>query len=255
MRRNILVVILCLLITSPLKCQIQEWDYSVRVHGGTDNFYVNLLGELIMAATVSYAANDRCYEWVKYMPTYDWNVCIPSVQGDKLSRRSSYMGLPWKDNSVGDFSVGLDFRASHLLSVWGYYVNLDYKNQGFEHAGNRIIGHFLSPGAGLSVRPIGIRYDVKPLVEIGVAYDIPLEISKNTEFMKDVIRGGFVGVFSAGVAIASWHTSFSIQYSRNFYNLINTKYEHDGELPFADSNWTNQYVSLKITHFWNIKGI
>ena len=257
MRRK-LIIFIFILVSSLSYSQIKPWDYSVRVHGGTNNFYVNLLGEAVMAAAIPYiagAASDDDFLWTKYMPVYDWHVGIPYntiPPDDKIEQRNGYFAAPWK-GGVGDWTIGIDFRANHLLSHLGYYVDLDYKNQGFVYNDQKYTAHILYPSAGIIIKLLDFNYAVQPIIELGGGYDIIVGYSAKNGTHENMFRGGIVANLALGVAVTRWHTMFSLQYSQNCYNSMKQEFETaDSTMPFAYSKRLNADIALRVTYFWKL---
>lgn len=255
--KKLISIFVIVFIFNSCFCQIIRWDYSVRLHGGTSNLWLGTLGTGIMAATIPYVAeeDDDDFSWVKYMPVYDWMFGIPSnvyPSGCTMSNRNKFSSLPW-ETGVGDSFIGIEYRANDLLSCFGYYINFDYKNQGLIFGDDKYTVHKWSPGLGVYFKLADFTSKIQPVLEIGAAYDFAFKSKSPYDYDKEAFNSGFVGIASLGLAFSKIHTMFSIQYSRNFYNFFNEKYESNmGLTPFQGLKRNNSYIMFKITHFWKL---
>lgn len=254
--RKIIYTIILFLAYNYMYGQIHNTEYSLRLHAGSSNFYMGLLGTLVMVSTIPYVEDDddSDYAWVKGMPIYDWMVGIPAVANPlgspKMKSRAGYFDAPW-EHGLGDGYVGLEYTITSVRSPIGLIIDADYKNHGCNIDEKTYTSHIFAPSASLMIKLGDFKSYVRPVLQIGGGYDFIVNYSGDKNYNKDILNSGFFAKASVGVSIPSAHSMVTLQYQRDFYDFFNQDYSVGGVKPFDGYKRTNSYIMLKLSHFWN----
>lgn len=256
MKKVFILCFLCVcLVEVNSQSQLKVSEHSIRVHGGTNNFWLGLFGTGIMAATIPYLEDEdeSDHNWIRYMPTYDWIISIPqnTVPSNfpQMENRSNYFCAPW--DGLGDAFVGLEYRYYNHLSPVFFTIDLDYKNQGVKIESNKHVSHIVAPGAKVGIKFGDFTKSVLPLIEIGGGYNYAFSYSGPDGYEKKAINSGAFVNASIGISIPEMHSIVTLQYERNLYNFFNDNYSlTDGTKPFNGYERNNSYIMLKLSHSW-----
>lgn len=254
MKKIALSIALCL-VCCAMQGQIRWTEHSLRIHAGSSNFYVGLLGTLIMVSTIPYVKDDDEYGWVKGMPIYDWMVGIPSVSNPigapEMKPRAGYFDAPW-EHGLGDGYAGLEYTVTNVKSPLGLVVDMDYRNKGCKIDEDSYAAHIAAPSASIMIKFGDFKAFVRPILQIGGGYDFVFGYSGNKAYDKKALNSGFFAKASIGVSIPSAHSMITLQYQRDFYDFFDQNYTVDGiTKPFDGYKRNNSYIMLKLSHFWN----
>lgn len=253
MKKTFITFMLAMLLL-PTFGQIHTMEHSLRIHAGSSNFWMGVLGTGIMASTIPYVEDDDEYNWVKFMPIYDWMVSLPSNSNPAgipaMKSRAGYFDAPW-EHGLGDGYAGLEYRMTNILSPVGLVVDMDYRNKGCKIGEDTYAAHLFSPSAALMIRFGDFKAAVRPVIEIGGGYDYVFGYLGNKAYDKDALKSGFFAKASLGLSIPAIHSMVTVQYQRDFYDFFDQSYSIEGTKPFDGYKRNNSYIMLKLSHFWN----
>lgn len=254
MKKIVFTLAICLIYCS-MQGQIRKTEHSLRVHAGSSNFYMGLLGSAIMLTTIPYVENDDYFGWVKGMPIYDWMIDIPSVSNPagapKMESRAGYFDAPWK-HGLGDGYAGLEYTITNVLSPLGFVVDVDYRNKGCKIDEDSYAAHIVAPSAAVMIKFGDFKASARPVLQVGGGYDYVFGYSGNKAYTKKAFNSGFFAKASVGVSIPSAHSMITLQYQKDFYDFFDQSYTVEGiTKPFDGYKRNNSYIMLKLSHFWN----